>query len=150
MLAEAQEALDHHSALHAAKRRVLEPQVSGCWQLAGFSARPTFRLDGRNVTYSRWLLDRFGLAELDARTEGGSPTRLHPDCKNSLCVNPAHYLVAPPQGGKQGRRRLDSGDLRSIRVARRHGRTTKELAAHYGVTMATIRRIVGGHGCYDE
>ena len=149
-LAQAQEALDRLSRLRGAKKRLLEAQDNGCWHLSGFSGRPALKLDDHNVTYSRWLLDRFDLIPFDARSEDGKPTRVHPDCKNPRCVNPAHYLVPPPGGGKQGRKRLNYGDLRDIRVAHHQGRTTRQLANYHGITMATVRKIVGGHGCYDE
>jgi hypothetical protein len=69
-------------------------------------------------------------------------------CGNRLCVNPHHLYLGrargAPQGSQHGRSKLNEDQVRAIRRLGGEGVTGRELARRYGVSPATISRILQG------
>jgi len=83
-------------------------------------------------------------------------------CDVALCVNPAHLFIGTQQDNlndaRQKRRLIDGlhlrkltdADMATIRATYRRRINGKQLAAHYGIHMVTLLRVVRGTARVDH
>ena len=84
-------------------------------------------------------------------------------CDNPKCVNPTHLVLGLPQANtrdmvtkgrqarsdKHGMAKLTTKQARNIRKERSSGHAVSSLAARYGVSKSTIRRVISGESWSD-
>jgi hypothetical protein len=133
-----------------------EDKSSGCWLWQGETTQrgypnfvieiphrvPSFDPQVRSLSPARLMKDFFG----DPVPEGKVLRRL---CRNPLCVNPSHGVVAANhplpthvRGSRHGRGRLSEEIVRSIRRRVEAGETAAALAAEFGLSRGYVSKIV--------
>lgn len=120
----------------------------GCWAWrAGKTSLGygQFRVDGRNLYAHRVAWAHF-------RGELPEEAVVCHSCDNPACVNPDHLFLGTQadnladmaRKGRQGGARLDQEKADEIRRRHARGETQTALAAEFGVSQATVWRVVEG------
>lgn len=90
---------------------------------------------------------------------GGSPEVVMHTCDNRKCINPRHLVSGTPaanlqdklikgrqaKGSNNGRAKLDEEKVAALReMQKTQGATYKELGKYFGVSVATVGRVLSG------
>ena len=130
----------------------------GCWEWSAHRDRQGYgRLmrDGKN-----WLAHRYVFVTLNGPTDGV----VRHTCDNPPCVRPSHLLVGTQadnirdrqergrhrpgrlSGERHSQAKLTLAQVQDIRSRPRYRGAVKDIAEEFGVTRATIHRILNGTG----